>query len=417
VSDNVPLAQSPRRLSRPGAAAPAEDAEPAGAAAQPPAWRRYQWLWDVHFALVAVVTVVAVQTEDAGAGSRAAATALVAALTVWYLLLGRGLVRRHEPRRWWWRATYQIGVLALLVPAVSLVSSSSLVMFALVPQAIMMWPLVAAVGVVVALLATTWVVAPWLRGGELRSMPGALELVLLLGLTVVLGIYISRIAQQSGERAELIEQLASSRAEVARLSHEAGVAAERQRLAGDIHDTIAQGLSSVVMLVQSAQASLEREPAAAHRHLDLALRTARENLDEARALVAALTPAELDGASLPEALRRLSGRCRTGVSVVVTGAPRPLPTAVEVVLWRAAQESLTNVDKHASSGDADLRLGYGEDVVTLEVIDRGAGFDPAQAPDGYGLPAMRSRVAQVGGEVEVRSAPGEGTMVRVTVPA
>ena len=419
MSDNVSLAQPSGRLSRPDPAEP-----PAGSAApQPPAWLRYLWVWDVYFAVVAAVAVVVIWTDDAGAGERTVTTALVGALTVWYVLLGRGLIRRTEPRRWWWRAGYQAGVLVLLVAASALVPASSLVTFALVPQALMLWPLVPAAGVVVALLAATWGVAPWLRAGELLragevgSLPGTLEQVLLLGLAVVLGVYINRIAQQSGERAELIATLEASRAEVARLSHEAGVAAERQRLAGDIHDTIAQGLASVVMLLQSADAAVERDPPAARRHLALATRTARDNLADARALVAALTPAQLDGASLPEALRRLAARCRTGTTVQVSGEPRPLPTPVEVVLLRAAQESLTNVDKHAGAAGVEVVLAYGDRTVTLAVADDGAGAEAHRLDDGYGLGTMRARVAQVDGELVVDSAPGRGTTVRVTVPA
>jgi signal transduction histidine kinase len=427
VSDNVPLAQSSGRLSaerrRQPSQPPGEPSPPAGPASPPdpapqqPAWIRYLWLWDAHFAVVATVAVVAILTEDAGRGERAAATALVAALAGWYLALGRRLIRETEPRRWWWRAGYQAGVLALLIPAASLVTSSSLVMFALVPQALMLWPLVVAATVVVALLAVTWVVAPWLRAGELPPLPGSLELVLLLTLVMVLGFYINRIAQQSSERAQLIARLDASRAEVARLSHEAGVAAERQRLAGDIHDTIAQGLASMVMLLQSADAAVERDPQAARRHLSLAMGTARENLGEARALVAALTPAELDGGSLPEALRRLGARCRTGAVVTVSGPPRRLPTAVDVVLLRVAQESLTNVDKHAAAGSVGVTLVYDESRVALEVADDGAGFEEGALSDGYGLGAMRARVAQVAGTLVVDSAPGRGTTVWVTVPA
>jgi signal transduction histidine kinase len=408
VSEDVSLAQPPGRLSRP--------TRP-DAGSQPPAWRRYLWLWETYFAAVGVVAVVAIQLDSAGTSTAAVATGLVAALAGWYLALGRRLIRVQESGFWWWRLGYQVGVLALLVPAVLLAPASSLVMFALLPQAMMMWPLLPAVGSVLALLAGTWVVAPTVRATGRPSVAGSLDLLLMLGLVAVLSIYINRIAQQSSERAELIAQLAASRAEVSRLSHEAGVAAERQRLAGDIHDTIAQGLSSVVMLVQSADAALERDPAAACRHLALALRAARDNLAEARALVAALTPPQLDGASLPEALRRLPARGGIPVTVSVDGTPRPVPTPVEVVLLRAAQEALTNAGKHAAAGQVVVRLWYDRDAVTLEVSDDGTGFDTGRLGDGYGLGAMRARVSQVDGELAVDSAPGAGTTVRVTVPA
>jgi signal transduction histidine kinase len=144
-------------------------------------------------------------------------------------------------------------------------------------------------------------------------------------------------------------------------------------------------------------------------HLELALDTARDNLDEARALVAALTPALLDGRSLVDAIRRLAP------SLAVRGAVRPLSTGVDVVLLRAAQEALTNARKHAV-GPASVSLSYDPGSVTLTVCDPGPGFDPLAASAGYGLSGMRSRVAQVGGRCTVSSAPGGGTTVRVEVP-
>jgi signal transduction histidine kinase len=239
--------------------------------------------------------------------------------------------------------------------------------------------------------------------------------------SVVIATAVNRILRRSDERARLIAELESSRAEVVRLSREAGVAEERQRLAGEIHDTVAQGLSSVVMLVQAADAAIATDPAAARHHLELAARTARENLAETRAIVAALTPAPLVGASLPEALRRTAERfaAQTGVrgDVVVSGEPRPLPTAVEVVLLRAAQEGLTNAHRHGGAGRADLRLTYGTGGVCLEISDDGCGFDVSGASQGYGLAAMRGRTEQVGGSLTIHSGPLRGTVLTLEVPA
>jgi signal transduction histidine kinase len=410
VSADVPLAQPSRRLSPPPAV-PERSGLP-----ERPAWHRYLWLWDGYFVAVAVVTVAAVHAEPASPAHRAIVTALLVALAGWYVGLGRRLIRRTEPRRWAWRITYQVGVVALLFAAASLVGSSALAMFALVPQALMTWPLLPAVATVLALAAVTWV-APAVRTDGPVPLTLVPDQVLLVLLVIVISVYITRIAQQSADRAQLIQKLDASRAEVSRLSHEAGVAAERQRLAGDIHDTIAQGLASVVMLVQSADAAVDRDPPAARRHLLLALRTARDNLAEARALVAALTPAPLDGASLPEALRRLAAGAPVTATLEVAGTPQPLSTPVEVVLLRAAQESLTNVGRHARAGKVDIRLTYGQVAVTLEVRDDGAGFDTGRLGGGYGLGAMRARVTQVAGTLVVDSAPGAGTTVRVSVPA
>lgn len=420
---DVPVAKLPRRLT----AASVRRRLPGARPALRPgthAWERFFWLWDAYIAAVTVVTVVFIQLEGRGAHpwppARHLAGVLVAGLLAWYVAYGRRHMRGLPPA-WPHRLGYQAGVFALFSCAVLLNGATEIYILALVPQAFMIWPLLGAV-VVLVLLYGTALTAALLRDQSLpglaQMLPGiALGLGTMLLLSVVLSVYIGRIARQSYERAELIEQLAATRAEVARLSHEAGVAAERQRLAGDIHDTVAQGLSSVVMLVQAAEAELEHDRAAAAAHLALAVRTARENLVETRALVAALTPADLAGASLPDALGRLAARAGQPTTVGLDGTPRPLPIAMEVVLLRAAQESLTNVAKHAMAGQARVGIRYEADTVTLTVADDGCGFTRDTGGAGFGLAAMRHRVEQVGGTVTVDSTPGAGTTVRVRVPA
>ena len=178
----------------------------------------------------------------------------------------------------------------------------------------------------------------------------------------------------------------------------------------------------MTFLIQAAQADLDgSRPQAAHsqaaRHLDLAARTARENLAEARALVAGLTPAQLAGGTLPDALRRLSQASVVDATFGVDGIPRPLPMAIEVVLLRVCQEALSNVGKHAHAQSATVRLEYDPDSVRLEVGDDGDGFDPAGACDGFGLRGMRARVTEAGGTLTVGSQPGAGTRVSAMVPA
>jgi signal transduction histidine kinase len=228
---------------------------------------------------------------------------------------------------------------------------------------------------------------------------------------------VSRIIEQSAERAGIIDQLEATRAELAAAQHEAGRLAERQRLAADIHDTLAQGFTSVLMLIQAAQADLDGSHPRAGRHLDLAARAARENLAEARALVAGLPPAQLDGGTLPDALRRLSQAPGVDASFGLSGTPRTLPTATEVVLLRVCQEALANVRKHARAQRATVELGYDPDTVRLDVSDDGAGFDLDRVSGGYGLHGMRTRVAEAGGTLTVHSSPGAGTRVSAMVPA
>src|SRR5215210_2484688 len=168
----------------------------------------------------------------------------------------------------------------------------------------------------------------------------------------------------------------------------------------------------------------------ARHHLDYARLTARESLTEARRLVWALRPEQLEGASLPEALQRLADRWATesGISATVatTGTPHPLSPGIEATLFRVAQEALNNVRKHARGASrVALTLSYLGESVALDARDDGAGFDPAyelgrvrnqDSGGGFGLKGMRERVEVVGGTLSIESAPGEGSTLVVELP-
>jgi signal transduction histidine kinase len=207
-----------------------------------------------------------------------------------------------------------------------------------------------------------------------------------------------------------------------------GVLAERQRLAHEIHDTLAQGFTSIVTQLEAADQVLATAPHVAREHLDRARRTARDSLGEARRTVEALRPQPLERAALPEALRDVVDRWRAGhgepieVSVTVDGQPSVAPPDADAALLRVAQEALTNVARHAGATRVDLTLSYLEDLVLLDIADDGVGFttdgmarDSVEA-GGYGLLAMRERMLGVGGELVVESAPGDGTTVAARVP-
>jgi len=184
--------------------------------------------------------------------------------------------------------------------------------------------------------------------------------------------------------------------------------------------SLAQGFTSIVTLLQAVEASLKPGSEQARRHLDLALVTARENLAEARTLVTTLTPATLEAGTLGDSVHRVTGAtgAQAGIEAhaEVTGTARRLPTGTEVVLLRVCQEALANVRKHAAAQRIRVGLCYTGTTVRLTVTDDGKGFDPAAVNGGYGLKGMRDRVSQVGGTVEVTSAPGDGTEVRAEVP-
>ena len=246
----------------------------------------------------------------------------------------------------------------------------------------------------------------------------------LLGAAVAVATVLGYEAlyRESERRRELIEELIATRAELADAERTAGTLAERERLAHEIHDTLAQGLSSIQLLLRAAQRLIPADSPASP-HIEQARAAAQDNLAEARRFVRALTPPDLARGSLAGALERL---CLSGavdapkVRFSVSGTPAELPTPYEVALLRIAQSALGNTLRHARAGRAEITLSFMDTAVALDVVDDGAGFDPGSVrggrDSGFGLPAMRSRAESLGATFAVESATGQGTAVAVTLP-
>ena len=219
-----------------------------------------------------------------------------------------------------------------------------------------------------------------------------------------------------------LEENAGLHTQLVTQAREAGVLDERQRLAREIHDTVAQGLTGVITQLEAALQARDR-PSDLERHLDAAVGLARESLAETRRSVEAVQPVQLESSRLPEALSdvatRWSGVTGVAVRVATTGEARVLHPEVEVTLLRAAQESLSNIAKHAAASNAGITLSFMEDAVALDVRDDGVGFlsgGNGAAGQGFGLIGMRQRVDQLSGRIEIESEPGGGTAVSVTLP-
>jgi signal transduction histidine kinase len=255
--------------------------------------------------------------------------------------------------------------------------------------------------------------------------------------SVLFGLWITRIIDQSRSRGDLISELTVARGELAEVHRRVGVSEERERMAAEIHDTLAQGYASIVMLAQGARSNLVRSPVEVARVVELLgviESTARENLSEARALVDAMRPAGLGTGTLQEALDRLaaSHESITGVPVTVDVAPAVNPGAPhDVVLFRAAQEALTNVAKHSGATSVVVRLRSDDGGLLLKIIDNGVGLDSRRlaevnkpqhssmhpAPqNGHGLSAMRKRASQLGGDITLTNEPNGGVAVCVVLP-
>lgn len=241
------------------------------------------------------------------------------------------------------------------------------------------------------------------------------------------------LVRESLERQRLIASLVATQAEAEALAtelaatqRESGVLAERARLSRDIHDTLAQGFSSIVLLARAGGVTPTEGGVR-----DLLRRiegTAADNLDEARRVVGALAPRDLEGAGLSGTLRRLLDTLTddTGIDthLRVDGELAGLPTAVEVALVRTAQGALANVRRHSGASRVVVTLADEGDAVRLDIVDDGVGFDaeavasrgPSPASGGYGLPSTRARLRELGGGLDVESAPGDGTALSAHVP-
>ncbi len=240
---------------------------------------------------------------------------------------------------------------------------------------------------------------------------------------ILLGGWIYAIIRQSIQRRELIEQLQAAQAELAAAERRAGMLQERERLAREIHDTLAQGFTSIVINLEAAEQALPEDLKMLRHHLDIARRTARHSLEQAREVVQDLRPDLLREQALPEAIERVTARwaAETGITTtaVTTGTPLTLHPEIDVTLLRAVQETLTNIHKHAQAKAVQVTLSYMGDVVMLDVQDDGVGINgatPSPLSGGFGLTAMRQRVAQLGGKVEIESELGEGTTIAISVP-
>jgi signal transduction histidine kinase len=397
----------------------------------------------VPYVLLAVATLLASMAGDP-IGQRSAAyrvgtlgvAALAAGWILWWVTLHPAWAGRRRLM-----AVYCAGLLVLI--GVLVTRSPWFGLFALTGY-LHCWELLAGGWRVAGVTATAALHVTAIFGGRLPdpNLPAVAAFVIMVTVTAGLAVAFSRWGEvttaQNEQRKRIIVELAEANAKLetamaenaelqARLlaqAREAGTLDERQRMAREIHDTLAQGLTGIITQVQAAQ-SAQGRPGDWRRHLDNAVDLARESLSEARRTVRAVGPEPLDGAGLPDALadvvERWSSRHGVRTEVTTCGTVRPLHPEVEVALLRTAQEALANVAKHAAASRVGLTLSYLADLVTLDVRDDGVGFDPdgvrRDGDGGFGLTVMRQRVGRLAGTLEIESEPGAGTAVFAGVPA
>ena len=381
-------------------------------------WRRWVRGWDLLiYAMLLLGLVVALPRAEGGAAEVILIAALTGAFAFWYGYVG-------GVRKVWMKGTaWAAGFLAV---------EAGLWLWLVVVDPIdfgfFVW---AGVGMLVHVcsLSMRWsmVVAAIFGSGlvlqeVLEPDPVASSIVVSVLVTSVIMVLLSylfhSISRRSEERRLLIGELEETRAELAASEREAGMLAERHRLARDIHDTLAQGFTSIFLLLEAAEAELVADPSKARIYIDQARSTARGSLAEARSLVWALRPDRLLKSSLVEAVQsvvsQLGEETSTRADFVVTGEPRQLLSGTDECILRVTQEALANVRKHADASRVTVTLPYLDDGVALDVRDDGVGFEPtifAATVDGLvggvGLQLMLERVEQLGGTRVIESSAGD----------
>ena len=364
----------------------------------------------LHGLFFVVITVAAVNLLSIGDPRCPQVISIMVALSTAYVT---GLARWDQLGRW-----RPVWVAALLVAWLALVILAPRVHYLLawcaVPLACLVLQALKPVAAQLTLTGLSVVLVFTLQGPPFDPM------AVLLPIGAVWAAAAMYRRQQ-----RLLEELERTRAELAAQQREAGALAERSRIARDLHDTLTQELAASRTLLQAADREWERSPDRARERVRTVARYLGDNLIEARRMIADLTPAALDADDLSEALAELCVRARsydpaTEIRCATAGAPLPLPPNTTADLLRVVQGALANVRDHARAHHVTVTLRYGDREVAVEVRDDGVGFTlGATVPStqrGFGLNSMRDRVRAHGGELDVTSAPGRGTVIHARVP-
>jgi len=385
--------------------------------------------WDPAFGgSLAVMTIVA--ALDPRDGLPVGALATLAALAVAYLGFGRDSIRHAagigaRPVKPASHAIFLVtttlgcGIGAAFVPSLATLQA---IVFPLV------WVLVGSYTAAIWLSAAVAVSVGIGLALSLGAMPaaaaeaGAIEAISFI-FAVALGTWMTRIIAAGERHRRLLDELTRAQGELAGLHRAAGSSAERERLAREIHDTIAQTLTGLVMLAQRTRGELTSHPAqvsAAQTSIDLIETNAHEALTETRALVAALSPVREPGRGLAGTILRLADRFtqETGIRTDATVRVDDIDRDVEVVLLRCVQEGLSNVRQHSGAGAASVLIECTPAEIVLTISDNGSGLGTARVDPntGFGLAGMRDRVLLVHGELEISTRATGGTVLRVIVP-
>ena len=378
--------------------------------------------WDIVVAAAVVIVGVLVILDPPANGDRLVGALIILALiAIYYYALGRR-AKSNTTAELVFQLVLIVGVVAGAWFSPNILTLQALVL----PLLWYLSPTIhrAIILNVITVVCVTVAYATGLGGSASSFVQGGVIESVSLAFSIALGIWINRIADYGNERGRLLDELTAAQSELELANREAGAAAERERLAREIHDTIAQSLTGIVMLAQRAKGEVAGQntaPAPLTETITLIETMAREALVEARALVATIAGLPSQDADLAAAVARLSERFgrETGIRVSAAVNSGPLSRDLEVVLLRCVQEALANIRKHSGASSASITIDRDGNDIRLTARDNGRGlvdYDP-QREQGFGLSGMRDRIELVGGELNLAEADGGGTVLSVTISA
>ncbi|HET9910092.1 MAG TPA: sensor histidine kinase [Anaerolineales bacterium] len=382
---------------------------------KPEAWEQWDWVWHFSAYGLLILNVILVYNNEPRIPNFLFFLVLSVLLGLWYLpFLNISTLRIWDnPKR---GALYLVPGWAIWAGLISLTADSLLLIGIFFPLVFSRFPIRWATGITIFQTLGLYFLYIILYPTE-RWFLILLILLGLLTISTIIGTFISSIIRQSTDRQRLIDELTQSRANLMRVEREAGRLNERQRLARDIHDSLAQHFTSIIMHLAAAKHS---NFGTVQTQVQQAEAAAREGLDEIRRIVWDMQPEQIEKASLIEAVEALAARWsaenRVLVKMNVTGTPRPLTSSAETALLRISQEAMHNINKHAQARNVNVTLSFMEDMFVMDIADDGLGFDPSKTSDGFGLKTMRDRIEELSGILTIESERGGGTAIAVSLP-
>jgi signal transduction histidine kinase len=381
----------------------------------PEVWEQWDWVWHFSAYGLLILNIIFVYNSDPRIINFSFFLVLSALLGLWYIPFVNISTLRiwDNPKR---GALYLVPGWAIWAGLISLTNQSLMLIGIFLPLVFSRFPILWATGITFFQTLGLYFLYIMLYPTE----HWLLILMIILGLLIIstiIGAFISSIIIQSTDRQRLIDDLTRSRANLMRVEREAGRLTERQRLARDIHDTLAQHFTSIIMHLAAARHSnFGTVPTQVQQAED----AAREGLDEIRRIVWDMQPEQIEKASLVEAVEELAARWSAENSVQVkmkvTGTPHSLTSSAETALLRISQEAMHNINKHAQAKNVNITFSFMEDIFVMDIADDGLGFDPSKTSNGFGLKTMRARIEELSGTLTIESERGGGTAIAVSLP-